>query len=129
MKHLLLILGLFLSLGMVADHHKNKGEKSKEEPKNPNHLMTFKQCKETKDGVGGLLYLADKAWEEIEKDPENENKWGEAMVLADMAANYSTIYDIWCKDMINQRMKMRKMADKKKYMKDHKHNEKDKKDN
>ena len=129
MKHLLLTLSLFLSLGMVADHHKNKAEESKEGPKNPNHLMTFKQCKETKDGVGGLLYLADKAWEEIEEDPENEDKWGEAMILANMAANYSTIYDVWCKDMINQRMKMRKMAGKKKNMKDHHLKEEGKKDN
>ena len=129
MRHLLLTLSLFLSLGMVADHHKNKAEKSKEGSKNPNHLMTFKQCKETKDGVGGLLYLADKAWEEIEEDPENEDKWGEAMILANMAANYSTIYDVWCKDMINQRMKMRKMAGKKKNMKDHHLKEEGKKDN
>jgi len=129
MKHLLLILGLFLSLGMVADHHKNKGEKSKEEPKNPNHLMTFKQCKETKDGVSGLLSLADKTWKEIEEDPEDEDKWLEAALLADLAANYSTVYDVWCKDMINQRIKMRKMAGKKKNMKDHHHKEKEKKDN
>ena len=129
MRHLLLTLSLFLSFGMVADHHKNKAEKSKEGPKNPNHLMTFKQCKETKDGVGGLLSLADKAWEEIEEDPENEDKWGEAMILANMAANYSTIYDVWCKDMINQRMKMRKMAGKKKNMKDHHLKEEGKKDN
>ena len=129
MRHLLLTLSLFLSLGMLADHHKKSDENAKNSPKNPNHLMTFKQCKETKDGVGGLLSLADNTWKEIEEDPEDEGKWAEAAVLADMAANYSTIYDVWCKDMINQRMKMRKMADKKKYMQDHKHKEKGKKDN
>ena len=37
--------------------------------------------------------------------------------LNDLAANYSTIYDVWCKDMINKRVKMRMMADKKKAMK------------
>ena len=36
------------------------------------------------------------------------------VILADMAANYSEIYDVWCKDMIAQRMKMRMMAEKKK---------------
>ena len=46
--------------------------------------------------------------------PENEGKWAEAAVLADLAANYSTIYDVWCKDMINKRMKMRMKANKKK---------------
>ncbi|MAR95576.1 MAG: hypothetical protein CMD46_04385 [Gammaproteobacteria bacterium] len=129
MKNLLLILGLFLSLGIVADHHKNKEEKSKDGPKNPNHLMTFKQCKETKEGVGGILSLADKTWKEIEEYPEDESKWEEAAVLANMAANYSTIYEVWCKDMVNQRIKMRKIAEKKNHMKDHKHKERDKKDN
>ena len=129
MKHLLLTLSLFLSLGMLADHHKKPNENTKNGPKNPNHLMTFKQCKETKDGVGGLLSLADKAWEEIEEDPDDEDKWEEAIALADLAANYSTVYDVWCKDMINQRMKMRKMAGKKKNMKNHHHKEKEKKDN
>ena len=129
MKHLLLTLSLFLSLGMLADHHKKSDENAKNSPKNPNHLMTFKQCKETKDGVGGLLSLADKTWKEIEEAPEDEDKWLEAALLADLAANYSTVYDVWCKDMIAQRMKMRKMAGKKKNMKDHHHKEKGKKDN
>ena len=45
----------------------------------------------------------------------------EVAILADMAANYSEIYDVWCKDMIAQRMKMRMMAEKKKkLMKDKK---------
>ena len=129
MRHLLLTLSLFLSLGMLADHHKKSDENAKNSPKNPNHLMTFKQCKETKDGVSGLLSLADKTWKEIEEDPDDEGKWEEAIALADLAANYSTVYDVWCKDMINQRIKMRKMAGKKKNMKDHHHNEKEKKGN
>ena len=129
MRHLLLTLSLFLSLGVLADHHKKSNENMKNGPKNPNHLMTFKQCKETKDGVSGLLSLADKTWKEIEEGPDDEGKWEEAIALADLAANYSTVYDVWCKDMINQRIKMRKMAGKKKNMKDHHHKEKEKKDN
>ena len=81
---------------------------------NPNYLLDFKTCKEVKDGVSGLLSLSDSIWKEIELDPENEEKWLEVSVMADMAANYSTIYDVWCKDMINHRMKMRKMSEKKK---------------
>ena len=46
-------------------------------------------------------------------DPDDEESWMEVAVLADLAANYSTIYDVWCKDMINKRVKMRMMADKK----------------
>ena len=72
------------------------------------------QSKEIKDGVVGLLSLSDSVWKEIELNPENEEKWLEVSVLADMAANYSTIYNVWCKDMINHRMKMRMMSEKKK---------------
>ena len=54
------------------------------------------------------------------KDPENEEKWLEVSIVADLAANYSTIYDVFCKDMINHRMKLRMMADKKKKNKDKK---------
>ena len=66
------------------------------------------------DGIAGLLSLSEAVWEEIEMNPENEEKWLEVSVMADIAANYSTIYDVWCKDMINHRMKMRKMSEKKK---------------
>ena len=48
---------------------------------------------------------------------DDQESWMEVAVLADLAANYSTIYDVWCKDMINKRVKMRMMADKKKAMK------------
>ena len=41
----------------------------------PNHLMDFKECKEMKDGIGGLLALSDGIWKEIEVNPENEEKW------------------------------------------------------
>ena len=76
--------------------------------------ITVKMGKEMKDGVFGLLSLGDSVWKEIELNPENEEKWLEVSVLADMAANYSTIYNVWCKDMINHRMKMRMMSEKKK---------------
>ena len=82
--------------------------------------MSFKDCKETKDGILGLLALNESIWNEIEKDPENEEKWLEVSIIADLAANYSTIYDVFCKDMINHRMKLRMMADKKKKNKDKK---------
>ena len=42
-----------------------------------------------------------------------------------MAANYSTMYQVWCKDMVNHRLKMRKMAG----MKDKDKDKKEKKDN
>ncbi|MBR50937.1 MAG: hypothetical protein CMD58_00295 [Gammaproteobacteria bacterium] len=114
MKNLLLSLGLFLAVLMAADDHKSKPQTDKNKMiNNPNHLMSFQECKEVKDGIGGLLALSEVTWQAIEKDPENEEKWLEAALIADIAANYSEIYDVWCKDMIAQRMKMRKMMGKK----------------
>ena len=111
MKNLLaLAILISISSNIFADHHK-EGDKSKRE--NPNHLMSFKSCMETKAGIGWFLYAADDAFDDIkvngeEKDKSwNDKKWIEAMALADLASNYSTVYDVWCKDMINHRMKMR----------------------
>ena len=121
MKNFLLITCFFVSLAMVADDHETS-EKSLADrfASNPNHLLSFKECKETKEGVAGLLALSEAVWKEIEANPENEEKWMEVAILSDMAANYSEIYDVWCKDMIAQRMKMRMMAQKKKLKKDKK---------
>tara|TARA_X000000368_G_scaffold401581_1_gene374611 strand:+ start:693 stop:1064 length:372 start_codon:yes stop_codon:yes gene_type:complete len=119
MKNLLLIIGAFISIGMVADGHKPSEKSDKDRFANhPNHLMDFKECKELKDGIGGLLGLSDGIWKEIEANPENEEKWLEVALVADLAANYSEVYDVFCKDMIAQRMKMRMMHDKKKHKKD-----------
>jgi hypothetical protein len=111
MKNLLaLVIIISISSNIFADHHK-EGDKSKRE--NPNHLMSFKSCMETKAGIGWFLSAADDVFDDIkvngeEKDKSwNDKKWIEAMALADLASNYSTIYDVWCKDMINHRMKMR----------------------
>ena len=115
MKNFTMILSFFLCFSLVADDHMDKEKTMKDRfMNNPNYLMDFKECKEIKDGVVGLLSLSDSIWKEIELNPENEEKWLEVSVLADMAANYSTIYDVWCKDMINHRMKMRMMSEKKK---------------
>ena len=121
MKNFLLTTCLFLSLAMISDDHETS-EKSPADRyvNNPNYLLSFKECKETKEGVAGLLALSEAVWKEIEANPDNEEKWMEVAVLADMAANYSEIYDVWCKDMIAQRMKMRMMAEKKKLKKDKK---------
>ena len=115
MKNFTITLSFFLCLNLVADDHMDKKKTMKDKfMNNPNYLMDFKECKEIKDGVVGLLSLSDSVWKEIELNPEIEEKWLEVSVLADMAANYSTIYNVWCKDMINHRMKMRMMSEKKK---------------
>ena len=115
MKKFLLITCLFVSSVLIADDHETSEKSSTDRfTNNPNYLLSFKECKETKDGVAGLLALSEGVWKEIEANPENDEKWMEVAILADMAANYSEIYDVWCKDMIAQRMKMRLMAEKKK---------------
>ena len=97
---------------LLADHH--KGEKTNERMmNNPNNLMNFAECKEVKEAIGGVLSLSDGVWKEIEKNPENEKKWEEVIALSALASNYSNIYDVWCKDMINKRMKSRNKAKKK----------------
>ena len=122
MKKFLLITCLFISSFLIADDHETSEKSSTDRfTNNPNYLLSFKECKETKEGVAGLLALSESVWKEIEANPENDEKWMEVAILADMAANYSEIYDVWCKDMIAQRMKMRMMAEKKKkLMKDKK---------
>ena len=111
MKNLLaLVVIISISSNIFADHH-IEGDKPKRE--NPNHLMSFNSCMETKAGIGWFMSAADEVFKDIkvngeEKDKSrNDEKWIEAMALADLASNYSTVYDVWCKDMINHRMKMR----------------------
>ena len=121
MKKYIFISGIFLSLSVLADDHMSSQKNVKEKfMENPNYLMSFKDCRETKDGILGLLALNDSIWKEIEENPEDEEKWLEVSLIADLAANYSTIYDVFCKDMINHRMKLRMMSDKKKKNKDKK---------
>ena len=115
MRNFIVLFGFFLCLTVVADDHKDREKAMKDKfMNNPNYLLDFKTCKEVKDGIFGLLSLSDSIWKEIELNPENEEKWLEVSITADMAANYSTIYNVWCKDMINHRMKMRKMSEQKK---------------
>ena len=115
MKKILLMVISFLSVILVADNHKDSMDKARESMINhPNNLMSFKDCRDTKDGIADLLAYSESVWSQIEMDPENEDKWLEVSFLAELAANYSTVYDVWCKDMVNKRVKMRMMASKKK---------------
>ena len=117
-KTLLAIFTITFSSSLIADHHK-AGNKQKETRMNhPNFLLNFKECKETKDAVGELLLLADASWKEIENNPKNKEEWAKAGFLAELSANYSTVYDVWCKDMVNKRVKMGMMKKKKESKKD-----------
>jgi len=123
MKQYIYITSLFLAIGMVsADDHKEKNKEMEKAKSHPNFLLTPKQCKETKEGIAKLLGMSEKIWKEIREHSEHHGEewtkaeWAKASTIANTAANYSTIYDVWCKDMIAMRTKMvvkKKMKEKK----------------
>ena len=98
----------------------------KKKEKHPNKLMSAKECMETKSGIGWFLDAADSVFDDIKKHGDskdkswNDEKWAKAMALSALASNYSTVYDVWCKDMINHRMKMRMHDSHKNHMKEKK---------
>ena len=113
-KLILPIMALTFSTSIFADDHKSNKNTDESRMNHPNHLLNFKECRETKDAVGTFLAMA---WKEVEEDINNEEEWAKASFLASQAAHYSTVYDVWCKDMINKRVKMgmaKKMKGKKK---------------
>ena len=72
-------------------------------------LLDAEDCKETKEGIGHLLGVADYLFKENEKNnktmqTEEERKanekelFGGAIAFSQLAANYSTVYEVWCKD-------------------------------
>ena len=72
-------------------------------------LLDGEACKETKEGIGYFLGVADYLFKETEKNKttmqtEEERKakekelWEGAIAFSQLAANYSTVYEVWCKD-------------------------------
>ena len=76
---------LFVITPAFAGGHKNDGQ-----------LMNKKECSEMKEGITELLMVADYFWKEIEKDAENKELYEAVAFYSQQAANYSTIYDVWC---------------------------------
>ena len=101
-------------------------DQKKEKREHPNKLMSAKECMETKSGIGWFLGAADDVFEDIKKHGDskdkswNDKKWADAIALSALASNYSTVYDVWCKDMIDHRMKMRIHGSHKDHMKEKK---------
>tara|TARA_B100001250_G_C19652778_1_gene723473 strand:+ start:399 stop:662 length:264 start_codon:yes stop_codon:yes gene_type:complete len=86
MKNCLIIVTmLFVITPAFAGGHKNDGQ-----------LMNKKECSEMKEGITELLMVADYFWKEIEKDSENKELYEAVAFYSQQAANYSTIYDVWC---------------------------------
>ena len=95
MKKIVLIGVLLLSSGLTwAD--------------NNDQLLDEAACTETKEGVGYFLGVADYLFNEIEKQEHTTQTEGEkkakekelyegAIAFSQLAANYSTVYKVWCK--------------------------------
>ena len=72
-------------------------------------LMSKKECEETKSGIRDVLGIADYLFKENEKNNslkqseekrklKEEELLGGAIAFSQIAANYSIVYDVWCKD-------------------------------
>ena len=101
-KIIVLLLSTFIASGAVADDHaKSKSEKEYEPGRH--FLLDAQDCKDTKDGVGRMLFMADELFDEIkthggDKSKKwNKEKWGKAAFFSGLAADYSTVYQVWCK--------------------------------
>lgn len=88
------ILTILLSSTVIAD--------------DKHQLMNEKQCADMKDGIGYFLGVADYLFKEIKKlegmsGSENEKEgtekelWEGALAMSQVSANYSTVYEVWCK--------------------------------
>ena len=75
---------------------------------NNDPLLDEAACTETKEGIGYFLGVADYLFNEIERQEyttqtEEEKKAKEkelyegAIAFSQLAANYSTVYKVWCK--------------------------------
>ena len=84
-QSLIIAMMLFVITPAFAGGHKNDGQ-----------LMNKKECSEMKEGITELLMVADYFWKEIEKDSENKELYEAVAFYSQQAANYSTIYDVWC---------------------------------
>ena len=103
MRHII-ILTLAISFATVAnaDHHP-KSEPMLGDYMARHHLLGAQDCKDTKDGVGRLLGAAEKIFDDIKIHGDDKNKkwnkenWAKAAFFSELAANYSTVYQVWCK--------------------------------
>ena len=86
MKVLITLAMIFLiTPPVLADGHKNS-----------NQLMNKEECAELKKGISELLLISEYYWTELEKDSEKKELYEAIAFYSQQAANYSTIYDVWC---------------------------------
>ena len=91
MKKLVLISFMFLAGGPAwAGGHDHDDD-----------LISKRDCKEIKQGIGEALGIADYFWKEIEKASAagkevDTSIYEGAAFYSQQAANYSVVYDVWC---------------------------------
>ena len=86
MKKLTMFVAVFLiTTPVLAAGHKNS-----------NQFMNKDECSELKNGIAELLMISDYYWQELEKDAEKKELYEAIAFYSQQAANYSTIYDVWC---------------------------------
>jgi len=99
---ILLIAMSSVSLASEGDHQKSKHDKQTEGA-GRHFLLDPQDCKETKDGIGYFLGAADELFDDIKLHGDDKNKklkedkWRKAAFFSELAANYSTVYQVWCK--------------------------------
>ena len=59
-------------------------------------IMSKQECSELQEGIAELLMVADYYWKEVERDGENKERYEAVAFYSQQAANYSTVYDVWC---------------------------------
>ena len=69
---------------------------SADEYKSETTFMNKQECSELKNGIAELLMVADYYWKEVEKDNENKDLYEAVAFYSQQAANYSTVFDVWC---------------------------------
>jgi hypothetical protein len=101
-KIVVLLLSILIAPITVANHH-SKNESKHADKMGRHFLLDPQDCKDTKDGVGRMLLIADDLFDEIKTQGDDKNKkwnkekWAKAAFFSELAANYSTVYQVWCK--------------------------------
>ena len=105
-KIALLIL-LSSPLVISADHHANKGDKSKKEVKKMEMerkgMWKPEDCKKISQTSGAYLYFSGEAFKKrsaFEKDGNKiaaDEAFSESRALAELAANFAKNFDTYCK--------------------------------
>ena len=92
MKKLTMLAMLFLiATPVLADGHTNSNQLL-----NKDEFLNKDECSELKDGIAELLMISDYYWQELEEDSEKKELYEAIAFYSQQAANYSTIYDVWC---------------------------------